>query len=84
MNAGPPVGRRRPFGGPTPRFSYLGIDAQPPRAGVHRNQIVSWQVPGKSYSLLGATVRLAAGMHGGTFSGRLLTGGTASGSFACG
>ena len=66
-----------------PKFSYLGIDAQPPKAGAHHNQIVSWQVPGKGYSIISATVTIAAGLRSGTFSGRLLTGGVASGSFTC-
>ena len=67
-----------------PKFAYLGIDAQPPRAGTHRNQIVSWQEPGKSYSILSATVVLKAGLKGGSFSGTLFTGGgKATGSFTC-
>jgi len=66
-----------------PKFVYLGIDAQPPRAGVHHNQIASWQVPGKGYSILGATVTLSANLKSGTFAGRLLSGGTASGTFSC-
>jgi hypothetical protein len=66
-----------------PKFTYLGIDVRPAAAGAHTNQIVAWQVPGTSYSIAGATVRVNAGMKGGSFSGRLLTGGTASGSFTC-
>jgi len=67
-----------------PKFAYLGIDAQPPRAGTHRNQIASWQEPGKSYSILSATVVLNGGLKSGSFSGTLLTGGgKATGSFSC-
>ena len=65
------------------KFAYLGIDVKPPRAGVHRNQIVSWQVPGKGYSILGATVTVSAGLKSGTFSGRVIGGGAATGSFSC-
>jgi hypothetical protein len=65
------------------KFSYLGIDVKPARAGAHRNQIVSWQVPGKGYSILGATVTVGAGLKSGTFAGRLTSGGTATGSFGC-
>ena len=68
---------------PKPKFAYLGIDVKPARAGAHQNQIVSWQVPGKSFSILGATVTVSAGLKGGTFSGRLIGGGSATGSFSC-
>jgi hypothetical protein len=66
-----------------PKFSYLGIDVKPPQAGTHPNQIVTWQAPGRGYSVNGATVTITAGMKGGSFTGQLLTGGTASGSFTC-
>ena len=66
-----------------PKFAYLGIDVKPPRAGLHRNQVVSWQVPGKGYALIGATVTVSAGLKGGTFTGRLIGGGTATGLFSC-
>jgi hypothetical protein len=65
------------------KFAYLGIDVKPPRAGVHRNQIVSWQVPGKGYSIIGATVTVRAGLKSGTFAGRVIGGGNATGSFSC-
>ena len=65
------------------KLMYLGIDVKPPRAGVHHNQIVSWQVPGKGYSILGATVTVSAGLKSGTFSGRVIGGGAATGSFSC-
>ena len=66
-----------------PKSTYLGIDVKPASAGSHANQIVSWQVPGKGYTILGATVVVSSGLKGGTFSGRLSAGGTASGSFNC-
>jgi hypothetical protein len=66
-----------------PKFTYLGIDVKPAKAGAHSNQIVSWQVPGTSYSILGASVTVGPGLKSGSFSGRVLTGGTASGSFSC-
>ena len=66
-----------------PKFTYLGIDVKPATAGTHTNQIVAWQVPGNGYSIAGATVIISAGMKSGSFSGRLLSGGTASGSFTC-
>ena len=65
------------------KFTYLGIDVKVPRAGVHHNQIVSWQVPGKGYSILGATVTVSAGLKSGTFSGRVIGGGAATCSFSC-
>src|SRR5258708_14281062 len=61
------------------KFAYLGIDVKPPRAGVHHNQIVSWQVPGKGYSILGATGTVGAGLKSGTFRGRVVGGGHATG-----
>jgi hypothetical protein len=67
-----------------PRASYFGIDVKPPKSGTHANQIVAWQSGGQGYSVAGATVIVNAGLTGGTFSGHLLTGGSASGSFSCG
>src|SRR5258708_40109886 len=49
------------------KFAYLGIDLKPPRAGVHRNQIVSSQVPRKGYRLIRATVAIPAGFKPATF-----------------
>jgi hypothetical protein len=66
-----------------PKFVYLGIFVKPARAGTHANQIVSWQIPGTGYSLRGATVTVNAGLTGGSFTGRLLNGASASGSFRC-
>jgi hypothetical protein len=66
-----------------PRFTYLGIDVKPPHAGTYSNQIVSWQEPGRGYSVVGGTVTVNAGLKGGSFSGQLLTGGAASGVFSC-
>jgi hypothetical protein len=66
-----------------PKSIYLGIDVKPAQAGAHANQIVSWQVPGTDYSIIGANVTVSPGLGGGSFSGRLATGGTASGSFSC-
>ena len=34
--------------GTKPKFAYLGIDMRPSADGVHHNQVVSWQVPGKA------------------------------------
>ncbi len=68
-----------------PKLAYLGIDVKPPKAGAHANQIVSWQVPGKRYSLLPGRVVVQAGLKGGSFSGPVLGGGGAgSGTFTCG
>jgi len=69
--------------GVKPKFSYLGIDVKPPRPGLHHNQVVSWSVPGKGYTLFGATVTVKSGLKGGTFTGHLIVGGNGSGSFSC-
>ena len=73
------------IGGPgvKPKFLYLGMDVRPPRDGKHANQIVSWQAPGKGYSLLGATVTVRGGLKRGSFTGRVIGDGPASGSFTC-
>lgn len=72
------------LGSEKPKYAYLGIDVKPPKPGTHASQIVSWQTPGKRYSLLPAKVTLAAGLHSGTFSGPVLGGGgSGSGSFHC-
>jgi hypothetical protein len=67
-----------------PKFAYFGMDVKPPKAGAHPNQIVSWQEPGKRYSLLPVSVTVKPGLKGGTFTGKVLGGtGTGSGSFSC-
>ena len=71
------------IGSSSPKFTYLGIDVKPPKAGSHSSQIVSWQTPGKRASVLPATVVVNAGLKSGTFSGPLLGGGSATGSFSC-
>ena len=69
--------------GVKPKFAYLGIDVRPSADGVHHNQVVSWQVPGKGYAVLGATVTVSGGMKRGSFTGNAISGGTATGSFTC-
>ncbi len=72
------------LGSEKPKYAYLGIDVKPPKAGTHASQIVSWQAPGKRYSLLPAKVTVASGLRSGTFSGPVLGGsGSATGSFHC-
>jgi hypothetical protein len=66
-----------------PKFAYFGLDAKPPKAGAHPNQVVSWQFGGHSYSLLPVKVVLNARLHSGSFSGSVLTGGSGSGTFTC-
>jgi len=66
-----------------PKYPYFGLDAKPPKAGAHANQIVSWQFAGRRYSLLPVKVVLNAGLHSGSFSGTVLTGGSGSGTFTC-
>jgi hypothetical protein len=71
------------LGAGKPKFAYFGLDAKPPKAGAHPNQIVSWQFGGQRYSLLPVKVVLNAGLHSGSFSGSVLTGGSGSGTFTC-
>src|SRR5205085_1798103 len=71
------------LGAPKPKYPYFGLNVSPPQAGAHAGQLVAFSVPGKRYSLLHATVTLKAGLRGGTFSGAVFSGGTASGSFSC-
>ena len=66
-----------------PKYAYFGLDAKPPKAGAHPNQVVSWQFGGRRYSLLPVKVVLNAGLHSGSFSGSVLTGGSGSGTFTC-
>ena len=67
-----------------PKFAYFGMDVKPPKAGTHPSQILSWQEPGKRYSLLPVTVTVKPGLKSGTFTGKVLGGtGTGSGSFTC-
>jgi hypothetical protein len=71
------------LGAGKPKYAYFGLDAKPPKAGAHPNQIVSWQFAGQRYSLLPVKVVLDAGLHSGSFSGSVLTGGSGSGTFTC-
>ena len=67
-----------------PKYTYFGLDVNPPKAGSHAGQVVSWQTPGKRASLIPGTVVVAAGLKSGTFSGPVFGGGgTATGSFTC-
>jgi hypothetical protein len=66
-----------------PQYAYFGIEVRPPKAGTHTGQLVAIAVPGKRYSLAHATVTVQTSFRGGTFSGALQRGGTASGSFSC-
>jgi hypothetical protein len=71
------------LGARKPKYAYFGIDVQPPKAGAHSNQIVTFSFAGKRYSVLRASVVVKSGLHSGTFSGTVLTGGRATGSFSC-
>lgn len=70
------------LGAAKPKYLYFGMDVTPAKAGAHTG-LVAFSVPGKRYSLLNAKVTVKAGLRGGSFSGTVLSGGTASGTFSC-
>ena len=70
--------------GPSPKSRYFGVLVSgATHDGTFTNQIVSWQFPGKGGGLAGAKVTLSGGQTKGTFSGSVIRGGTASGTFTC-
>jgi hypothetical protein len=71
------------LGSSPPKYAYFGITVFGKRQGTYKNAAVAWQEPGKRYGLMKTTVRLKAGLTGGTFQGSLLGGGSATGSFSC-
>jgi hypothetical protein len=67
-----------------PKYGYFGITVFNAHAGANANPAVAWQLPGKRFAVLGATVRLARGLKRGTFTGRLLGSNvTVTGGFTC-
>jgi hypothetical protein len=77
-------------GQPVP--NYFGLDlgringsgSPASRDGTYQAFVLSIAVAGKSYILAAPKVTLTGGRTRGTFAGAVLTGGTVSGSFACG
>ena len=70
--------------GGTPKSRYFGLlVSRATHDGRFTNQIVSWQFPGKGGGLAGAKVTLSGGQKKGSFSGSVIGGGTASGTFSC-
>jgi hypothetical protein len=67
-------------GSKSPR-PYFGLLITKPKPGSYKGQSLSFRSGGVSRSSL-ADVRLKT-LHGGTFSGRLIGGGTVTGSFSC-
>jgi len=67
-------------GSKSPR-PYFGLLIAKPKPGSYRGQSLSFRSGGVSRSSL-ADVTLKT-LHGGTFSGRLIGGGTVTGSFSC-
>ncbi len=74
-----------------PAPNYFGIDvgktpgggSPAPHDGTYKAFALSFAVGGKLYSSLSATATLKNGRTRGTFSGKLLAGGSASGAFKC-
>jgi hypothetical protein len=60
---------------------YFGLLIAKPKPGSYTGQALSFRSGGVSRSSL-ASVKLKT-LHGGTFSGRLIGGGTVTGSFSC-
>jgi hypothetical protein len=71
----------RSFGISVGRIFGLGKAA--PRDGTYKSGMVAYVDAGKRYAAAGVKAVLSGGRTRGTFSGRLLTGQTVSGSFRC-
>jgi hypothetical protein len=66
------------------KLPYFGLVIAPGDSGVHLSQAVSWVSGGKRYSVLSNQVTLAASRKKGSFTGKLLPGGsTVKGTFSC-
>ena len=71
--------------------NYFGITLGPPayptpasKDGTYTQGALAFVIGHKHYAILSPTITLTGNRTKGTFSGQLLTGGTASGSFNCG
>ena len=68
-------------GGSTSKLPYFGITIEKAKPGTYRRQTLSFRTGGVSRSSF-ADITLKT-LHSGTFSGRLISGGTVTGSFSC-
>jgi hypothetical protein len=67
-----------------PRFKYFGAAVSAAsHDGVYRRGVVGWAVNRKRYSLYNVRLSLSGSLTRGTFSGRIVGGGRATGSFRC-
>lgn len=61
------------IGGAKPKYGYFGITVFSAHAGANTNApAVAWQLPGRRFALLSATVTLAPGLKKGSFTGKLI------------
>lgn len=74
-----------------PKAFYFGVLTEKAKGGTFTNQVVSWQVPGKSFAALINEVVVSANLKKGSFkgkatvriNGKIKNVGTATGSWTC-
>ncbi len=65
------------------QYNYFGITLSATKDGTYKNAAIAFDYGGKGYALTSNTLVLSDNLTKGTFTGKDLANGTASGSFTC-